>query len=104
MKLYNFSDESIKLAECAYALGYDTIGRESIPLNKNHSVQRVYMRNVRSDATLDNKFFPEIGVDEEVAVTYIMHCKEINEKYKAGGILHHDGICYQESREDQRAG
>lgn len=77
-RLYEFSKESVRKAEAAYELGYDVIGRESIPLNQNHSITRVYMRNTKHTAYLNKDFFPEIGPDEELAVTYIIHFERCN--------------------------
>lgn len=82
MIIKTFSDESVKRAKAAYALGFDTIQRyDEVRYNGKIRIPHVRMRNVYTSCELDPSFFPELEADEEVAVTYIMYFKECNRVY-----------------------
>lgn len=88
MVVKTFSEESVKRAEAAHTLGFDTVKRFSTPIgnNPNHTHQHVMMRNVKTSVELDPTFFPEIFEDEEISVLYIMHFEDCNRLYKEHGM------------------
>lgn len=88
MIVKTFSEESVKRAEAAHTLGFDTIKRFSTAIGNNpsHTLQHVVMRNVKTSVELDPGFFPEINEDEEISVLYIMHFEDCNCLYKERGM------------------
>lgn len=79
MEIYEFSKESVERAIAAHTLGFDVIGRESVPFNNGqHHYVQVYMKNTRERVLLNNEWFPEIPIGKSSAVTYIMHWEDCN--------------------------
>lgn len=87
MKVKEFSEESVRRAEAAHALGFDCIEKyEEEKCSGRVKIPHVRMRNARTSCELDSKFFPELDVGDNVSVLYIMHFRECNRVYKEHGM------------------
>lgn len=85
MKVKEFSDESVKLAEAGYLLELCTVEKYERPLG-NHFITGVRLCGVNKSLELDKNKFPELDVGDNVSLLYVMHFKECNEIYKKNGL------------------
>ena len=82
MKIYEFSEKSVKLAEAAHILGFTVIEKDEIPILRGKGSKiEVAMSNIKTRCVLDSSFFPELLSGEKISVPYIMYWKECNESY-----------------------
>ena len=87
MKLKEFSEKSVKLAEAANTLGFVCIEKYEVgKCGGRVSVPHVRMMNAKTSCELNSNFFPELDVGDKVSVLYIIHFRECNKLYKERGM------------------
>lgn len=87
MKLYEFSEESVKYALALETLGFDVVevtGPQHIPgVGGIVSKMKVVAKGVYRICELPDNSFSEIEVGQSVSVLYIIHHEEINRILKS---------------------
>lgn len=83
MKLYEFSEDTVKQAEAALLLGFDVVSRVAVS-DRRPNIKKSFIRleNVIDNVRLDSSLFPEIEIGERISLQYIKNFEECNRAYE----------------------
>lgn len=95
MKLVNFTDESVQMAEAAMLLGFDVVKKENVSCHIQGKTRvyktLTYLENTKSRYEVPGNAFPELDPEGDdasdpnysssTALTYVIYHKEINEHH-----------------------